>query len=229
MPATHPECKAGAGREGEIAAAGETAGGKEMGSNTGKKLEETVYATLRTLLAKGELGVLPGCGKVFRGKGYDSREREAAIITDVSLELFVAGGDTPSILWIWECKDYQRPVPVGDVEEFHAKLSQIGSDNTKGTIITSRGAFQPGALKYAKAKGIGLARILPREQIRWISYQMSAEQYAVHAQRQAYKALTEPDCVADEMGFFSLSGDAVLSHDTFPELIHAAFAQMKKQ
>lgn len=53
---------------------------------------------------------------------------------------------------------------MDDIEEFHAKLEQIGADRTKGTVVTT-GKFQSGAVAYAKSKGIGLVRMVP--QGRW--------------------------------------------------------------
>ena len=61
-------------------------------------------------------------------------------------------------------ENYAGAVPVDDVEEFHAKIQQIGEDNTKGTFVTS-GALQRGALAYAKSKGIGVIRLLPDDQL----------------------------------------------------------------
>lgn len=49
---------------------------------------------------------------------------------------------------------------MDDVGEFHSKLEQIGLHRTKGTIA-SRNGFQRGAIKFARSKAIGLARILP--------------------------------------------------------------------
>jgi hypothetical protein len=54
-----------------------------------------------------------------------------------------------------------RPVDVTYVENLHAKLEQIGADNTKGTII-SRGDLTKHALEYAKTKGLGVARLFER-------------------------------------------------------------------
>ncbi len=77
---------------------------------------------------------------------------------------FLPERERPSLVWIFECKDYAGSIPVDDIEEFHAKLQQIGEDNTKGTFVTS-GALQRSALAYAQAKGIGVIRLLPGEQI----------------------------------------------------------------
>ncbi len=46
-----------------------------------------------------------------------------------SLELFVQGNTVPSIIWIWECKDYtSSSIPVDDIEEFHSKLDKSEAD-----------------------------------------------------------------------------------------------------
>lgn len=130
----------------------------------GGVFEDRVFAVLTGLLQNERLCASPRYAKVFRSKGYYSRDRDAEITTDVSIEVFLPGRDRPSILWVFECKDYTGAVPVSDVEEFHAKLNQIGSDNTKGTMVTS-GALQRGALAFARSKGIGVIRLLPDDQI----------------------------------------------------------------
>jgi hypothetical protein len=56
---------------------------------------------------------------------------------------------------------------VNEVEEFHAKLQQIGEDKTKGTLVIS-GAMQRSSMAYADSKGIGVIRLLPDDQIRII-------------------------------------------------------------
>ena len=115
-------------------------------------------------------GLLPGACETYLHKRYYSPARAADIETDISIELVLPGTSNPALIWIWECKDYARPVAVDDVEEFHSKLQQIGSDNTKGTIIT-RLSFQKAAMQYAKHNGIGLGRLLPDKEFEyWQGY-----------------------------------------------------------
>ena len=57
-------------------------------------------------------------------------------------------------------KDYKGSVSVGKIEEFHAKLEQIGSDRTKGAVAV-RNEFQESCLEYAQSVGMMLVRILP--------------------------------------------------------------------
>ncbi len=102
--------------------------------------------------------------EVFLHKGYYSRDRKSDIVVDLAIEVMLPGASSWSILWIWECKDHEHPVPVGDVEEFWAKLQQIGGVNVKGGIATTS-ALQPEALAYARAKGIAVVRIIGRNLI----------------------------------------------------------------
>ncbi len=122
--------------------------------------EVLIKTWLTRALKSGELGILPNNAKIFQGKGYFSSDRQSKIKTDVSIEVTRLGEVDPWLIWIWECKDYTGAVPVDDIEEFHAKLEQIGADNTKGTVATSS-CFQKGAVAFAKAKGIGLVRRAP--------------------------------------------------------------------
>ena len=132
----------------------------------GFDFEKLVYDAVKRHLGGELLGLLPDACHVFHNKAYFSRDRESQIVTDVSIEVHMPDALEPHIIWVWECKDHRRLVHVGDVEEFHSKLQQIGADRTKGTIITRRG-FQDAALRFAQANGIGLARY--SEEIAWVS------------------------------------------------------------
>lgn len=98
--------------------------------------------------------------KVLHKPSYYSRDRQKNIIFDVSVEVYHKGSEAPFLIWIWECKNYSHKVPVDDVEEFHAKLNQVGADKTKGAIITPVG-FDEGAYEFARSKGIALWRWIP--------------------------------------------------------------------
>ena len=111
---------------------------------------------------------------------------------------------------------------MDELEEFHAKLSQIGGDNTKGTVITSKGAFQAGAVRYAKAKGIGLARLLPGEQVDWISYDALPHMVKMMEVRQigdTKKALTVKEYVSNSREFFALRDGARIVEEEFCEFV----------
>ncbi len=133
---------------------------KPASPRSGDPFEILVKEELKEALAAGRLGITPTSARVFRGKGYYSRDRQASIKTDLSIEVTRPDQQDPWLIWIWECKDYSGAVGVEDLEEFHAKLEQIGADKTKGTVVTSS-CFQKGAVEFARAKGIGLVRRTP--------------------------------------------------------------------
>lgn len=127
-------------------------------------LNNQVMRLLQEHLAAGELGIASDCVRVHHRRGYYSRDRQTNIVVDVSIEVTRPGARDPWLVCVWECKDYESRVPVDDIEEFHAKLLQIGVHRIKGTVA-SRGGFQRGAVTFARSQGIGLARILPDESL----------------------------------------------------------------
>lgn len=87
----------------------------------------------------------------------------------------------------------------------------IGGDKTKGTIITSNGAFQAGTLKFASSKGIALARLLPEEQVEWIMYHMTSNMlYSQH--NNSLVALGNIGFISHDEDFFGLTSDAKLTN-----------------
>ena len=101
---------------------------------------------------------------------YYSKDREDFIKVDISVEKYLGDKELvpPSLIIVLECKDYKGYISVDEIEEFHAKLQQIGANNTKGIMVTSSGAFQKSAIKYAKSKGIGLIRIMPDSNVEFV-------------------------------------------------------------
>jgi len=127
----------------------------------GDEFEQMMYLELKHLLESGKLLVSPENTEIFLGKKYFSLQRQDYIQMDITIEKYYnENSQSPSLILVFECKDYNGSIPVDDVEEFHAKLQQIGADNTKGFIITRHGKFQKSAISYAKANGIALAKII---------------------------------------------------------------------
>jgi hypothetical protein len=119
--------------------------------------EREVAGEVLRLISSGKLALRPSSSKVHHGKGYFSKDRGKEIIFDVAIEVFASGATVPSLIWLWECKDYAtRNVEVGEIEEFWTKIGQVGAH--KGTLVTRIGIDQ-GAVEFAKSKGIGLARL----------------------------------------------------------------------
>ena len=116
---------------------------------TGQSFEKYIYDIVKEKVINDKQNI------AYLYKRYYSLERQDYITVDISIEKYV--DDTLFSIIIIECKDYKNSLSVDDVEEFHSKLQQIGADNTKGVIVTSKGKFQKSAILYAKSKGISLA------------------------------------------------------------------------
>lgn len=126
----------------------------------GASFEARVFRYLEEDINSGDYGISPGTVDLKRLPKYHSKERNSYIQVDIALELYRRGASEPFLIWVWECKNYSKPIPVDDIEEFDAKLQQIGANKTKGTIV-SAGSFQKSAVQYAKSRGIGLVRLSP--------------------------------------------------------------------
>ena len=180
----------------------------------GESFELAVYRAVKQALRRRLFGLRPEACQVHHHKAYFSRDRGQNLFVDVAIELYLPGATKPWLMWIWECKNYSHPVPVDDLEEFHAKIQQIGEDNTKGTLITS-GVLQRSALSYAKSKGIGVARLMPGDKIVWDhkqynqhydgSEQISEEERKHKIEYTTELALTDPEFIAKDQGFFAIN------------------------
>lgn len=190
----------------------------------GDAFEARVYNALAEELRNERLCASPRNAKIFKKKPYHSRDRGAAIVTDVSIELFLPDRERPSMIWIFECKDYAGSIPVDDLEEFHAKLQEMGEDNTKGTFVTS-GALQRSALSYARSKGIGVIRLLPDDQIAVVMELLTTRNLGKASEvdwAEFLPALTAPE-YRSKRGFFGAQDGywfpnwhSLLSHELSP-------------
>jgi hypothetical protein len=134
---------------------------REMAESDTRKawgnFELEVEAHVRRLISSGKLAIRAASAKVHHHKAYFSTDRKKEIIFDIAIEVFADGASVPSLIWLWECKDYPtRTVKVDEIEEFWAKMEQVRAN--KGTVVTRIG-FDKGAVEYAKSKRIGLARL----------------------------------------------------------------------
>lgn len=171
----------------------------------GNAFEDRVFNTVKQELTNDRLGLSPRQGRPFKKKGYYSKDRDSDIIVDVSIEVWIPGADQWSMLWACECKDYSGSIPVDDVEEFKAKLDQITGANRKGVMAVT-GALQQSALKYARANGIGVVRILPDDQVEHVLYHMTTAMLNESARldpTEFSRALIQPEFVGRNREFYA--------------------------
>jgi Zn-dependent peptidase ImmA (M78 family) len=124
----------------------------------GDIFENFVFDYFSALIQKGYMGLNPSHTKIYKQKKYYSKDREDYITFDVAIEVFLFDQKEPYLVILIECKNYEKNVPVDDIEEFSTKVSQVGKHYTKAICITKNG-FQKGALNVAKNRKIGLWRI----------------------------------------------------------------------
>jgi Zn-dependent peptidase ImmA (M78 family) len=124
----------------------------------GDVFENICFEILSKFVDEGKLGVIPNNCKIFKRKGYFSRDRDDLIIFDLSIEVWLQDAPNYSCLYIFECKNYSSRVPVNDIEEFYTKVNQVAGLNAKGIFITNN-SFQSGAYKFARAKGMMLIEV----------------------------------------------------------------------
>ncbi len=173
----------------------------------GNAFEDRVYGAVKTELQGDRLGLSPKLASTFKKKGYYSRDRDDEIIVDISVEVWLPNADRWSLLWVCECKDYSGSIPVDDVEEFKAKLDQIAGANKKGVMAVS-GALQQGALKYARANGIGIVRLLPTDQVVHVLYHMTKAMLSERERLNSNEfssALTQPGFTGVNRDFYAAS------------------------
>lgn len=139
---------------------------KPSSTRVGDEFEATILEILRSEIEAERFHFKSECAKVFQKKGYYSRDRNSDIVFDIAIELSMPGAESYSSLILVECKRLARPVSVDDLEEFFAKLQQVGGARDKG-IIVSLGGFQRAALEYGRSKGFGLARYFPGDELKW--------------------------------------------------------------
>ena len=136
-------------------------------TNKGNKLENQIFGVFESQIVEDCFFSRREFCKIFKKKGYYSRDRKRNIVFDVSIEVTLPGKDHFSLLFLIECKNYSHGVPVDDVEEFFAKIQQVSGANVKG-IVVSTNSFQDGAFRFARSKGIGLLRYFSKERLEWV-------------------------------------------------------------
>jgi Zn-dependent peptidase ImmA (M78 family) len=132
----------------------------------GTRFEAKVYNYLRGFIEDGHFFAQSKCCRLFRQKGYASKERGADIKFDISIEIYNPGDSEYSLLVAVECKDYRSSVPVADVELLDSRMQQVSGGNTKGVIIATS-ALQSAAIGLARSKGIGVARWFSKSDVKW--------------------------------------------------------------
>ena len=136
-------------------------------TGVGDALEIKAFKYIQRQVKNGNFGLRPECCEIRHKPQYFSRDRQKHIIFDISIEVYLPGSTTYSVLWLFECKNHKRPVEPRDAESFFSKIEQVAG--AKGTIV-SASSFQTGTVEFCRAKGIGLMRSSRSASFKWEMY-----------------------------------------------------------
>jgi len=170
----------------------------------GLDLEQQVFSLLEAEIKANRFIAKPECCAIFHRKAYYSRDRQSNIVFDVSIEIILPGATTPSTVWLIECKNYSHPVPVNDVEEFFAKVQQVAAAKAKAVMVTNN-SFDRGTLEFARAKGIGLLRVFPLGQLKWVLHRSPSSLHTSRSdnrERDIWTGLTQQHYQSRRFDFF---------------------------
>jgi len=175
-------------------------------TSVGDWLEERVYEYFARLIAEGVFFSPAQRCKLYRKKGYYSEKRQANIVFDVAIELWMPEAPTYSILILVECKNYKHAVPVDDLEEFWAKVEQVRGG--KG-IVVSTAELQRGALNFARSSNIGYVRFVAEDNLKWVLHRAPSWYLSASQELSPYKverALLEPNLHPGIYDVFAIIG-----------------------
>ena len=159
----------------------------------GDDLEGKIYNLLENEITQDKFWVKRESCQIYSKKAYYSKDRESDIVFDISIEVFLPGYSTYSLLILVECKNYSHPVPVSDIEEFYQKIQQVSGANVKG-IVVSTNSFQEGAFTFSRSKGLGLLRYFDNSDFKWVlprsTSTLVSSSYALREEANAYKGIS---------------------------------------
>jgi hypothetical protein len=201
----------------------------------GSEFEDKMFVHLAKKLKNGELLVNPKTSKIYQKKPYFSKDRNSNIVVDISIEVEYKRKEGLGLLLIIECKNYGHPVPVDDLEEFYAKVQQIAGLNVKAIFVT-RSSLQKSAYEYAKARGIGVMRVLPDDQVKMVMYKLAPtvqnRDEAEITQRKVAdfeSGLLNNDHMATNRKSYAFTGNIVHENSEEIFLTHLRLFEYKKQ
>src|SRR5689334_22680383 len=121
----------------------------------GDLFEDMAYKLITKMINEDKLGIVKKHARLYKKKGYYSKERKGEITFDLSIELWLPGAERYSMLYLIECKNFKRPISVHQIERFSDQIGQVAVHNVKGIIIANN-TLQTGAFNIAESRGLML-------------------------------------------------------------------------
>ncbi len=136
---------------------------KNNTTQKGDAFEKRVFNIINSLIAKHTFPTNCTYTKVFAKKKYQAIEG-MDIIFDIAVETSMPDSDTPSTIFLIECKDYTSSISVDRIRNFHSQIQSVGAH--KGFFFTSA-PLQSGALQMAQKHNIGVVLVQPDDSLEW--------------------------------------------------------------
>lgn len=121
----------------------------------GDDFELRSLGIIQKVIEEEQLGHLSKHLRVYtkNDKGYYSSKRKKEIKFDITIEVWPPGAERFALIYIIECKNNSKRVPVDDIEEFHSKVQQVSGVNVKAIFI-SNAPLQEGGYNIAESVGM---------------------------------------------------------------------------
>jgi len=119
----------------------------------GDKFELKSLEIIKKMIEVGQIAHLSQYLKIYQQKKYFSSLRNDDIIFDLTIEVWPPGATRYSLIYIIECKDFEKRVPVNKIEDFIGKIKQVSGVNVKGIFISNSPLQKSG---FTIAKNIGM-------------------------------------------------------------------------
>lgn len=136
---------------------------KNNTTQKGDAFEKRVFNIINSLITKHTFPTNCSYTKVFAKKKYPAIEG-MDIIFDIAVETSMPDSDTPSTIFLIECKDYSSSISVDRIRNFHSQIQSVGAH--KGFFFTSA-PLQSGALQMAQKHNIGIIVVQPDDSLEW--------------------------------------------------------------
>lgn len=122
----------------------------------GDILENEAIGIIKKLIDEKRLGLLKECIKIYtkKEKKYPSKLKGRSDVEfDLTVEVWAPNAPKYSMIYIFECKNYNHRVPIIQIKKFHSDILETHGVNAKGVLI-SNFPLQKGAFEYAEANDI---------------------------------------------------------------------------
>jgi Zn-dependent peptidase ImmA (M78 family) len=119
----------------------------------GDEFESRGLEIINRVIQEEQLGHTAKFLKIIPQAPYYSHSRKKNVIFDMVIEVWPPGATRYTLIYIIECKNYQKRIPVEKIKSFLFDVNEIGFANAKGIFI-SNSPLQEAAYNLADSKGM---------------------------------------------------------------------------